>query len=414
MTVGAYLGPIGGASPSTNNYLTPDQNGTAIPVYIYATVTGTNPVTTVPGTPQATQISVGNFNGLQYLYYNLLATGGNSSGIKGGITGETLNSVLGFDSSSTGNGVGITGTDPSGNASAGIASQLGTVQLAAGSNLAAATTVVAVGTPAALNTATPVSSSAMTDFAKPRAGGPVWSNFASYNSSTGYTYKNDGTNIIIGTGTNGLATNQVAFLVEKFNYTPSAFTPSTAANKVSTSFSVQAPFNGSTSLLASVSYAASNSFNDSGTTVYTYSSATGSSLAPITSSNYSSGHTALLTDTINGDANGDGQVGFSDLGLVLTHYGATDTKWGDGNFLFSTTANTVVGFGDLGLVLTNYGASLGSLPSTVVADSALLSDPQAVALLESVGVTPVSAVPEPVSLGAIGLLAVAGLRRRRR
>jgi len=410
MQVGVYLNPIGSAGPYSTNYLTPDQNGTSIPLYVYATVTGTNPVTTVPGTPQAVQISTGNFDGLQYVYYNVLATGGNAGGVTGGFNssnGAVLNSTLGFNSSTN---------DASGNASAGVASQVGSINLGLGSTLgnASAGSTVAIGASSAWNVNAPagsaVSSSAMTQFAKPRAGAPVWSNYASYNSSTGYTYLNDGTNVVIGNGSNGLATNQVAFLVETLSYTPSAFNASSPGALTSVNFSVQTPFNsGGGSILNNTSYAASNSFNDSSQAYTSYNSSSGSSISALTSSNYSSGHTVTLTDTLPGDANGDGTVGTADLSVVIHFFNSAQTAWANGNFDGSGTIDT----GDLSDVIHFFNASLGSLPAEMAAPASLLDDPQAVALLESIGVTPVAAVPEPTSIAFLGLGAAAVLGRRR-
>jgi hypothetical protein len=407
MTVGVYLNPIGTGVQSLK-YLTPDNTGTTVPLYVYAIVSGTGAVTTTPN-GSANVNSMGNFDGLQYLYYNLLAQGGNSAGLTGGISATTLNSTLGFDSQGTDQG--------SSNTSGGAGAQAGLVNLTPGTSLGNASTgpVVAVGATSALSATAPISSSAMTQFAKPRAGGPVWSNYGVVNGS-GYTSYADGTNIIIGNGSNGVPVNSVAFLVEKFNYTPSAFNASSPTATKSATFSIGAPFNsGGGSILSSSSYAPSNSFNDSSQSYTTYNSASGSSIAKLTSTVYTSGHTLTLTDTLMGDATGDGTVGASDLGLVLGHFGLMDTKWSDGNFLYySNSADTTINASDLGLVLGNFGLSAGPLPSVMVADSELLADPEAVALLEAAGVTPVSAVPEPVSLGAVGLLAVAGLGRRRR
>jgi hypothetical protein len=406
MTVGVYLNPIGTGLQNLK-YLTPDNTGTAIPLYVYAIVSGTGAVTTTPN-GSANVISTGNFDGLQYLYYNLLATGGNSAGLTGGITATTLNSTLGFDSQGTDQG--------SSNTSGGAGAQAGLVNLTPGSSLgnSSAGAFVAVGATSALGATSAISSSAMTQFAKPRSGGPVWNNYGIVNGS-GYTSYADGTDIIIGNGSNGVPVNSVAFLVEKFNYTPSAFSVSSPGSLKSVTFSIGTPFNGSTSILASAAYAPSNSFNDSSQSYTTYNSASGSSISKLTSTYYTSAHTVTLTDTLSGDVNADGTVGFSDLGIVLGHYGLVDTKWADGNLLYySTPADTTIGFGDLGLVLGSYGLNIGSAPSTMAADPQLLADPQAVALLESYGITPVSAVPEPASLGMIGLVSAAVLGRRRR
>jgi len=403
MSVGVYLNPLGGSGFKTSEYLTPGTVGLDIPLYVYATVTGVTTLTSVSGST-AMQISTGAFDGLQYLYYNVNATGGNAGGITGGFenTATALNSVLGFNATAS-NGSG-----------SGYGSQTGTVQLALGSPLAASTTVTAIGVNGFSTSSSPVSTSQMTDFAKPRAASAVWSDAVSFNGSNSpnvYTYLNDGSNIVI-------SGNTVSFLVETLQYKPSTFTASTSGNLVSTAVSLVAPFNsGGGSLLSpTAGYAPSNYFLDSTSSAPgTQNNTTGGSLSAITKSAYIAGHSVTLTDTLPGDATGDGQVNFSDLGLVLTHYGATDTNWGDGNFLYyGNNADTVINFSDLGLVLTNYGGTLGAAPATIAVDAAVLADPNAVAALESNGITPVSSVPEPTSLALLGLIGVGSLVRRRR
>ncbi len=87
------------------------------------------------------------------------------------------------------------------------------------------------------------------------------------------------------------------------------------------------------------------------------------------------------SDRIPGDANEDGSVDVTDLGILATNYGASGTwGWGDGDF----DGDTVVNVNDLGILATNYG--IGT----------------------------VSAVPEPSTLCLliIGMLAFAWRRRK--
>jgi len=406
MSVGVYLNPIG-TGLQTTELISPDYNNTAIPLYVYATVTGNGAVTPVSGnTGGAPGITSGDFDGLQYLYYNLLATGGNAGGISGGFntsTGAALNATLGFDSTENNDGGGS-------NTSGGAAAQKGTVQLGLSGTLAAGATTVAVGSPAAWNVSgpatTPVSSSNMTDFAKPRAGSAVWSNYQSYNGSN-YVYANDGTNIIIGTGSNGLATNQVAFLVEKFNYTPSAFAPSlNSSSIVSTSFSIQNP----AAVLNSPSYQVSNSFNDSSTSTYTYNSSTGSPLASITSSNYSIGHSVTIVDTIPGDANLDGKVDVNDLLILAQNYNHTGTDWAQGDF--SGNGNTDVN--SLLVLAQHYNQNIGITPAQAAELTELGGPGFLPAWNAALAEVNAASVPEPGSLTLLGLGAAGALVRRRK
>jgi hypothetical protein len=278
--------------------------------------------------------------------------------------------------------------------------------------LAAGSTIVAVGATSALNATSPIASSAMTQFAKPRAGGPVWSNYGIFNGpSSSYNSYADGKNIIIGNNTNGVPTNSVAFLVQTFNYSPSSFAASTPGNLSSVAFSIGTPFSGTTSILAGSNYAPSNSFNDSSQSITNVNTASGSSISKLTSTYYTSGHSVTLTDTLLGDANGDGIVTGADLQIVLVDFGKADPLWSEGNF----TGASTIGGADLQDVLVNFNKSVGPLPSVVTADAALLADPQAVSLLESYGITPVAAVPEPASV-LLATAAIGGglLRRRRR
>ncbi len=63
---------------------------------------------------------------------------------------------------------------------------------------------------------------------------------------------------------------------------------------------------------------------------------------------------------IGGDANRDGTVDVSDLGILATHYGAgSDKTWAEGDF----TGDGAVDVSDLGVLATNYGmSSLAAVP----------------------------------------------------
>lgn len=376
MTINLSLSPLGGTAPKVFNYLTPDT--TNVPIYVYATITGAaDPGVTTQGA--ATQTTTGNFDGIQYAYYNVVNSG--ATPVHGNFSGGALNATLGFNS----NTPDIAGMNISG------AAQTGTLQNAVGS--------VSVGSLAGT----------LTDYAKPRAGQPIWSNAAKFNSGTGtFDTLNNKTDVVAGAA----GSHSVSFLLETLTYSQAlaSFNASAPGGTVySTAFSITVP-------TLPTGYAPANYFTDAPTTA----SPTSASLAPYTSSNYSIGTSVTLENTVKGDANADGVVGFADLSLVLSHYGASDTLWKDGNFLYSTNTSNpafaTINFGDLSTVLSAYGANLGTAPHTVVADGALLADPAAVAALESVGITPVAAssVPEPVSLGVVGILAAAGLGRRRR
>lgn len=97
------------ANGFTTMSIGPADAGRDVPIYVYATVTGANPVTqqtvngqtTTDATPAAT---TGNFDGVQYLYYSVLSGGRGTAGVMSGNLdtapgfGPTLNPTLGFNS----------------------------------------------------------------------------------------------------------------------------------------------------------------------------------------------------------------------------------------------------------------------------------------------------------------------------
>src|SRR5206468_4270348 len=87
----------------TKQFLDPSKNGTDIPVYVYATVTGANAVNDGGSGPPPANLAAttGNFQGVQYLFYNILNSGTNEiPGVVGnGTVGAApqLNATVGFN-----------------------------------------------------------------------------------------------------------------------------------------------------------------------------------------------------------------------------------------------------------------------------------------------------------------------------
>jgi autotransporter-associated beta strand protein len=106
--------------------------------------------------------------------------------------------------------------------------------------------------------------------------------------------------------------------------------------------------------------------------------------------------TVTIARTYYGDADLNGQVDVNDLGTLATNWQALQS-WGGGDFDYDGS----VGVNDLGLVATNWQAGVGNPLGPSFADAA--------AALGLPGV----AVPEPASMGLLGIAAWS-LRRRRR
>jgi hypothetical protein len=108
----------------------------------------------------------------------------------------------------------------------------------------------------------------------------------------------------------------------------------------------------------------------------------------------------LVRLTRSGDANLDGTVNFNDLLAVARNYNQAGQFWNRGDFNYDATVN----FSDLLALARNYNAVLPSEP--IPGATAEFSQDLAAAFA--------GAVPEPATLGTLGLLAAGALTKRRR
>jgi autotransporter-associated beta strand protein len=111
----------------------------------------------------------------------------------------------------------------------------------------------------------------------------------------------------------------------------------------------------------------------------------------------------VVRTTVQGDSNLDGIVNFTDLLSVARNYNASNTFWSKGDFDY----NGLVNFTDLLILARNYNLSTPSASDVPGASPAFEADMTAAFA---------AAVPEPTSIGLLGLAGAAllGGRRRRR
>jgi len=316
---------------STTQFLDPTKNATDIPVYVYATVTGVNAVTPVP--PAGLTATSGNFQGVQFLYYNIVNSGSHeiAGQVGNGTVGQLpqLNATLGFGA----NG-----------------SQVGRVQNIVGG--------ISIG-----------SSSTVDDIAEPRAAGAVWDNASSGSTWLG----SDGKQIVLSN-----ANKSVSFLVETFSFHPTGFT-----SRNNTTFSVSVPNLQAISPI--FTGASANWFQDNTTRSNPPQSTQDGA--------YTAGSSVTFTDTLLGDTNDDGRVDVVDLGNLASNYGAASGKtWAQGD----SNLDGAVDVTDLGNLASNFGSSLSGAPSVAgsnpmqavdAAVSAALVEAQSPAVPEPVAVS---------------------------
>ena len=345
----------------TTQFLDPRNNGSDIPVYVYAAVTGANAMNDGGSGPPPANLAAttGNFNGMQYAYYNILNSGTHElAGVVGNGTlgaAPQLNSTVGFNA----NG-----------------SHTGKVQ-----NIANG---LSIG-----------SSNTLADIANPRTGRAVWDNAAVNNAWLG----SDGKQIVLSN-----SNKTVSFLVETFYFHPTAYMP---ANN--TTFTISVP-----NLLATTGWpGAGANWNQDNTQLPANSSTPPQSTQD---GAYAAGSSVTFTDTYQGDANDDGKVDVADLGALATSYNTpSGATWAQGDF----SGDGAVGVADLGQLATNYGNSLTGLPSSTQSSAQMqsatpASELRSVAAVETGFAATAASVPEPACLSLVGITGLALVGRRRR
>ncbi|HUB27741.1 MAG TPA: autotransporter-associated beta strand repeat-containing protein, partial [Tepidisphaeraceae bacterium] len=118
-----------------------------------------------------------------------------------------------------------------------------------------------------------------------------------------------------------------------------------------------------------------------------------------------------ILPTLAGDAKLQGNVVFGDFQVLAQYFGKSNTTWDEGDFTYSGTTN----FGDFQLLAQDFGSSTSGLTSSEFASlNSFASDFGAALVPSAGGGFQVVSVPEPASIGLLGVVGLGLLGRRRR